>query len=88
MTHENTPTSPQIRTPYHELGEAGAPRVPGWVGHRSVYLSAGRTLYLVQTDQLDAARQDLAALADRGWEVTVDPSHGSTASIALMRAAA
>jgi len=84
MTNTVTP----LRTPYHELGEAGAPHVPTWAGRRSVYRSAGRTLYLVHTDRLDSARRDLAALASRGWDVKIDPSGGTAASIALMRTAA
>ncbi|MBO1903085.1 hypothetical protein J4H92_14165 [Leucobacter weissii] len=77
----------RARTPYHEFGEAGAPRIPGWAQHRSVYRAAGRTLYQVGTDRFDAARDDLAALAGRGWEIRVD-REGPAASITLSRAAA
>lgn len=75
-----------LRTPYHELG-AGAPRVPEWARHRAVYRAAGRTLYLVETDRLDAARRDLDALAHKGWDVQIDRD-GSAANITLSRKAA
>ncbi|MFC6234174.1 hypothetical protein ACFPZL_03640, partial [Leucobacter soli] len=64
-----------LRTPYHELGSIaettpeGAPRVPAWAGHRSVYRAAGRTLYLVETDRLADAAHDLDELSRRGWQV-------------------
>lgn len=84
MTNETTP----IRTPYHELG-AGLPRVPEWAQHRSVYRSAGRTLYLVETDSLDTARHDLDTLSSSGWEVHIERTDdGSAASISLSRKAA
>jgi len=83
-----TTTITPIRTPYHELGHAGEPRVPAWARHRSVYRSAGRTLYLVETDRIDAARSDLDELADRGWDVRVEAVGGTAASIALSRSAA
>ncbi len=76
------------RTPYHELGHGSGPRVPAWARHRSVYRSAGRTLYLVETDRIDAARRDLDELEGRGWDVRIEPAGGTTASIALSRAAA
>lgn len=66
MTHHTN-----IHTPYHELG-AGTPCVPTWATHRSVYRTAGHTLYLVTTDTLDTARHDLETLANRGWEVHID----------------
>lgn len=75
-----------LRTPYHELG-AGAPCVPAWAQHRSVYRAGGRTLYLVETDRLDAARRDLDALARNGWSVEIDRD-GETANITLSRRAA
>lgn len=75
-----------IRTPYHELG-AGSPRVPAWAQHRSVYRSAGRTLYLVETDSLDTARHDLDTLSSRGWDVHIDQAD-TRASISLSRSAA
>lgn len=88
-THTRYPdTVAPVRTPYHELGEAGAPRIPAWARRRSVYRSAGRTLYLVETDRIDAARRDLGALARRGWDVRIDPAGGTAASIALSRTAA
>ncbi len=90
MTHNITNITP-IRTPYHELGQ-GTPRVPEWAQHRSVYRAAGRTLYLVETDALDTARQDLDTLSSRGWEVRIDPAGNlggaQAASIALSRRAA
>lgn len=78
----------KLRTPYHELGSSGEPHVPAWARHRSVYRSAGRTLYLVETDRVDSARRDLDQLASRGWSVRVDPAGENSASIALTRAAA
>lgn len=78
-----------IRTPYHELGD-GSLRVPSWAQHRSVYRSAGRTLYLVETDALATAHSDLNTLSDRGWEVRIERAEGagSTANISLSRTAA
>lgn len=67
----------RLRTPYHDLGEAGTPRIPAWASRRSVYRSAGRTLYLVETDRLEAARRDLAALRRNGWEVQIDAGGGA-----------
>lgn len=83
MTNNITP----IHTPYHELG-SGSPRVPAWAQHRSVYRSAGRTLYLVETDALDTARTDLDTLSNRGWDVKIDRAGEHAASIALSRTAA
>jgi len=78
-----------IRTPYHELGASGAPIVPDWAQHRSVYRSAGRTLYLVETDSLECAGNDLSTLAERGWDVQIDRAAGARGgSIALSRRAA
>lgn len=78
-----------MRTPYHELGESGAPMVPEWARHRSVYRSAGRTLYLVETDSIEVAEADLATLVERGWRVQVDRSADELgASISLTRSAA
>ncbi|MCB1274062.1 MAG: hypothetical protein KDB25_06670 [Leucobacter sp.] len=80
-----------MRTPYHELGQLGSGdgslRVPAWAQHRSVYRSAGRTLYLVETDRLAEAGTDLDALARRGWHVRVD-REGDAANITLSRQAA
>lgn len=75
------------RTPYHALGDDGVLRVPTWAQHRSVYRSAGRTFYLVETDRLADARGDLDTLVCSGWDVQID-SEGSGASIALTRLAA
>lgn len=78
-----------IRTPYHELSEGNSPLVPEWAQHRSVYRSAGRTLYLVETDSLDSASDDLLTLAERGWDVQIDRAAGNPgASISLSRRAA
>jgi hypothetical protein len=82
MTNNITP----LRTPYHELSAGDTPVVPEWAGHRSVYRAAGRTLYLVETDRLDAARDDLDSLAGLGWDVRIDCA-GSGANIVLTRAA-
>lgn len=75
-----------LRTPYHSLGSADAMRVPEWADQRSVYRSAGRTLYVVDTASFDDARADLKLLDRAGWEVQVakDPA-GSGARIALTR---
>lgn len=88
MTENNITPITRIRTPYHELGADGSPMVPEWAGQRSVYRSAGRTLYLVETDALDRAQRDLNELASRGWEVRIDRADQRTASIALSRSAA
>lgn len=82
-----------LRTPYHELARVGsgdgALRVPGWAQHRSVYRSAGRTLYRVGTDRLDEAKRDLDTLSRHGWEVRVDrDGEGDSANITLSRQAA
>jgi len=55
--------------------------------HRSVYRGSGRTLYLVETNSLDAAEHDLATLSDRGWHVEINRT-GANASITLSRLAA
>jgi hypothetical protein len=83
-----TETIQKLRTPYHELGANGTPTVPNWARQRSVYRSAGRTLYLVETDSLDTAKSDLERLARRGWNVHIDGADARTASISLTRAAA
>ena len=80
-TQNITPIRPAPRTPYHSLGEDAKMRIPEWAQHRSVYRSAGRTLYVVETDTLADARHDLA-----GWNVAVQ-SEGASARIALSRAA-
>lgn len=79
----------QLRTPYHALGAENGPHVPDWARHRSVYRSAGRTLYHVETDRLGAARQDLASLTSLGWDVHIDRANdgGEGANIVLSRAA-
>ena len=98
ITHLTAPTGTDaqttartLRTPYHALGELalhdGTPRVPEWAQHRSVYRAAGRTLYLVETDRLDAAQHDLDALSRLGWQVQVD-REGDAANITLSRRAA
>lgn len=94
MTYNtNTGNISPIRTPYHELGK-GAPMIPEWAQHRSVYRAAGRTLYLVETDALDVAREDLDTLSSRGWDVRIDrgtsniAGENRVASIALSRKAA
>lgn len=78
-----------LRTPYHSLGADHEMLVPDWAQHRSVYRTQGRTLYLVETDCLDEARDDLRRLDQVGWEVhvTEDPEapRGSRARIALTR---
>ncbi len=77
-----------LRTPYHALGAAGTPHVPEWAQHRSVYRAAGRTLYRVGTDKLDAtAQRDLNTLAAGGWDVEVDRD-GDAANITLSLRAA
>lgn len=87
-THGTTGVAPvrPVRTPYHSLG-AGSPRIPEWAQHRSVYRTAGRTLYRVGTDRLDAARRDLRKLAAGGWDVEIDRT-GRLANITLSRKAA
>lgn len=81
-----TPIRPAPRTPYHSLGEDATMRIPEWAQHRSVYRSAGRTLYVVETDTLPEARRDLARLDRAGWDVSVE-ADGPSARIALSRAA-
>ncbi|KIP52733.1 hypothetical protein [Leucobacter komagatae] len=81
-----TPIRPAPRTPYHSLGGDATMRIPEWAQHRSVYRSAGRTLYVVETDTLPEARRDLARLDRAGWNVAVE-SDGAAARIALSRAA-
>ncbi|GAA2827611.1 hypothetical protein FB468_2681 [Leucobacter komagatae] len=85
-TQNITPIRPAPRTPYHSLGEDAKMRIPEWAQHRSVYRSAGRTLYVVETDTLADARRDLARLDSAGWNVAVQ-SEGASARIALSRAA-
>ena len=78
----------KIHTPYHELGD-GSPLVPEWAQHRSVYRSAGRTLYLVETDSLATAHRDLDTLSSRGWDVRIERKGSNpTANISLSRKAA
>ncbi|MGO3147057.1 MAG: hypothetical protein ACTIJ6_05185 [Leucobacter sp.] len=77
---------PAPRTPYHSLGDETTMRIPRWAQHRSVYRSAGRTLYVVETEKLGDARRDLARLNRAGWDVSVD-ADGSNARIAFSRAA-
>lgn len=79
------PVAQPARTPYHALGSASAPRIPAWAEHRSVYRGSGRTLYLVETKNLDAARTDLRRLSADGWDVQVERS-ADTARVALMAA--
>ena len=90
MTHQHTishdaPVRP-LRTPYHSLGGETEMRVPSWAQRRSVYRSSGRTLYLVETDQLPDARGDLQRLDRAGWDVRVDAAgDGPHARIAFTR---
>ncbi|KAM9863533.1 hypothetical protein ACI1US_00591 [Leucobacter sp. BZR 635] len=85
-TKNITPIRPAPRTPYHSLGADATMRIPEWAQHRSVYRSAGRTLYVVETDTLADARRDLVQLDNAGWNVSVEKS-GPAARIALSRAA-
>ncbi|GAA1783534.1 MULTISPECIES: hypothetical protein [Leucobacter] len=79
------PVAQAPRTPYHALGSDSAPRIPAWAEHRSVYRGSGRTLYLVETKNLDAAGNDLQRLSADGWDVRVERSADS-ARVALMAA--
>lgn len=75
-----------LRTPYHALGDAAEMRVPAWAQHRSVYRTSGRTLYLVETDSLGEAHNDLERLDRSGWDVRVDRAPaGKLSRIALTR---
>lgn len=76
---------PAPRTPYHSLGDDAQMHIPDWAQHRAVYRSAGRTLYVVETDKIAAARRDLKRLDRAGWNVAVE-SAGKTSRIALSRA--
>lgn len=62
----------RLHTPYHALGGERGTRVPGWAGRRSVYRGSGRTLYLIETDRLASAREDLELLSSEGWDVTIE----------------
>lgn len=76
----------RLRTPYHSLGGDDAMRVPTWAERRSVYRASGRTLYLVETDSLVDARDDLALLNRAGWQVQIDEDPAtSRARIAFTR---
>lgn len=75
-------------TPYRHLSATGSPVVPSWAERRSVYRSGGRTLYLVETSQLDAAQHDLHRLASEGWDVRVTAHSEREAQVALVRSAA
>ena len=70
--HDHQSTSSRLHTPYHALGGAQGVRVPAWAKRRSVFRGAGRTTYLVETDQVDAASKDLFDLAAKGWNVQVE----------------
>lgn len=73
-----------LNTPYHALGGEHGAVVPIWAQRRSVYRGAGRTVYLVETDRLDAAGRDLSRLAASGWDVQVERTGESkTARITL-----
>lgn len=85
-TNTNTQIRPAPRTPYHSLGGETEMRIPAWAEHRSVYRAAGRTLYVVETEQLGRARRDLAKLGRAGWNVSVETA-GDAARISLSRAA-
>lgn len=87
-----TPRTAQIaqttpkRTPYHSLGADETMRVPEWAEQRSVYRSAGRTLYVVDTEHFSDARADLRLLDRAGWDVQVDKAPtGEGARIAFTR---
>lgn len=86
----NTQIEPTIRpaprTPYHSLGDETSMRIPQWAQHRSVYRSAGRTLYVVETEKYRDARGDLVRLGRAGWDVSID-AEGNNARISLSRAA-
>lgn len=69
----------RIHTPYHDLRDTtsgaartGAPRIPAWAQHRAVYRAGGRTVYVVETDRVHAARTDLERLERSGWDVRID----------------
>lgn len=85
-TNTSLASAAVARTPYHALSDDMQLVVPDWAGQRSVYRSSGRTMYLVDTDQLSAARGDLKRLARAGWDVQVakHPA-GAGARIALSR---
>ncbi|WP_449277727.1 hypothetical protein [Leucobacter sp. GX24907] len=83
----------RIHTPYHDLNGSTrgstptdasvgasitAPRVPAWVQHRAVYRTGGRTVYVVETDRVHAARPDLEHLERAGWDVHIDRVPAST----------
>lgn len=75
------------RTPYHALDQdtkAGVVQIPAWAEKRSVYRAEGRTLYIVETADLDEARTDLATISRAGWDVDVEPL-GEGARISLTR---
>ncbi|MFC5339010.1 hypothetical protein [Leucobacter denitrificans] len=86
QTHYDNQIRPAPRTPYHSLGENSTMHIPNWAQHRSVYRSAGRTLYVVETEKYGDARRDLAHLNRAGWDVSVDAA-GDNARIAFSRAA-
>lgn len=85
-TAAHADASPVLRTPYHSLGAPDAMCVPEWAEQRSVYRSAGRTFYVVDTASFADARADLKTLDRAGWDVQVakDPA-GSGARIAFSR---
>lgn len=91
MQHIETiqaPATSRLATPYHELGNADGPRIPGWAEHRSVYRGGGRTIYMVETKRLNrAARRDLTHLSEHGWQVTIERASGHQANtrVGLMR---
>lgn len=82
--HTISTIRPAPRTPYHSLGGDTQMLIPGWAQHRSVYRSAGRTLYVVETDTLADAQKDLARLGRAGWNVSVENT-GPGARISLSR---
>lgn len=79
-----TTIRPAPRTPYHSLGGETQMHIPDWAQHRSVYRSAGRTLYVVETDTFADAKKDLARLGRAGWNVSIENT-GPGARIAFSR---
>ena len=72
----------QMRTPYHTLSESQSAAVPAWAGRRQVIRRGDRTIYLVDTSDLDSARTDLTRLSQAGWDVTINRS-GRASRVAL-----
>lgn len=85
ISHINMSQMRHARTPYHSLGDGTETRIPDWAEHRSVFRTAGRTLYLVETAHLAEAAPDLRELDHAGWNVSVEQSDAPLARIALTR---